>query len=81
MLIALKVLAYDLSGCEICGILLHLPHTIEILTCGLDSFMKVQCTLEYNTNFKRSYRNDAFRHTAFSGECTLNIFKYPHNQY
>lgn len=43
MLIALKVLAYDLSGCEICGILLHLPHTIEILTCGLDSFMKVQC--------------------------------------
>lgn len=42
-LIALRMLAYDLSGCEICGILFYLPHTTGILNCGLDSFFKVQC--------------------------------------
>lgn len=37
------MLADGLSGCEKCGIPLHLSHSIGVLTCGLGSFLKVQC--------------------------------------
>lgn len=41
--VELRVLAYGLSGCETCGIPLHFSHSIGVLTCGLGSFLKVQC--------------------------------------
>lgn len=37
------MLADGLSGCETCGIPLHLSHTIGVMTCGLGSFLKVSC--------------------------------------
>nr|XP_034331420.1 uncharacterized protein LOC117680512 isoform X2 [Crassostrea gigas] len=41
--VELGVLADGLSGCEKCGIPLHFSHSIGVLTCGLCSFLKVQC--------------------------------------